>query len=192
MSARRRERPGSAPSRRGSSLGSRSSRQSTSRSSPKQLTPLAQKSASRIAPGAPAREADNSPPFKSPDKPHYAQPTTSSKVRAQVVPARRAASRHAASDGHSPLALSVDSSGSDHRYRRPRPGQLRRSPIDVTRDSRNGANHPLGGWVSHPRHSNKQSLWYARWAETQPHPSFDIDGDGVVSSEDLERPINFR
>ena len=106
-----------------------------------------------------------------------------------MVPARRAASRHAASDGHSPLALRVDSSGSDHslvhRYRRPRPGQLRRSPIDVTRDSRNGANHPLGGWVSHPRYSNKQSLWYARWAETQPHPSFDIDGDGVVSSEDL-------
>ena len=26
---------------------------------------------------------------------------------------------------------------------------------------------------------------YSRWQEDQPHPSFDVDGDGTISSEDM-------
>ena len=45
--------------------------------------------------------------------------------------------------------------------------------------------HPLGKLVERPRHSCGGSLWHTRWQNLQPHPSFDVDGDGVVSSMDL-------
>ena len=73
MSARRRERPGSAPVRRSS--------RSIPGSSPKQLTPLSQKSLGRIR-NAPHK--NGSPPFEPPARPNYSQSTSSSKGKEQV------------------------------------------------------------------------------------------------------------
>ena len=45
--------------------------------------------------------------------------------------------------------------------------------------------HELGRWSKEPLARTKSELWYNRWKTMQPDPSFDIDGDGVVSSLDL-------
>ena len=46
----------------------------------------------------------------------------------------------------------------------------------------------LDGWRQAgeiQRHASGQELWHSRWKGLQPDVSFDVDGDGVVSSEDL-------
>jgi hypothetical protein len=48
--------------------------------------------------------------------------------------------------------------------------------------------HPLGragGWVAEPRHHTRNQMWEQRWRAEQPDPSFDVDGDGIISCEDL-------
>ena len=64
---------------------------------------------------------------------------------------------------------------------RPRPGR----PGSRTIPLKPGERHPLGGWVGQSKHASGQELWHSRWKGLQPDVSFDVDGDGVVSSEDL-------
>eukprot|EP01044_Picomonas_judraskeda_P023154 COSAG03_NODE_5987_length_1136_cov_1.239151_1_plen_322_part_01 len=75
--------------------------------------------------------------------------------------------------------------------RRPRPGRKSEVTIDLLRAAP-ARSHPLGpyrpgsvGSRDGPRHATTNDLWYSRWKEVQPDPSFDIDGDGVVSSFDM-------
>jgi Ca2+-binding EF-hand superfamily protein len=77
---------------------------------------------------------------------------------------------------------------------RPRPGRPGSRTIDESTERNmvtlrtinpKKERHPLDGWVERPKHASGGSLWLSRWSSAQPHPSFDIDGDGVVSNEDL-------
>jgi hypothetical protein len=75
--------------------------------------------------------------------------------------------------------------------RRPRPGRKSEVTIDLLRAAP-ARTHPLGphrpgsvGSRDGPRHATTNDLWYSRWKEVQPDPSFDIDGDGVVASFDM-------
>ena len=43
----------------------------------------------------------------------------------------------------------------------------------------------LGMWVDKPTYKTAGDLWYKRWAQDQPHQSFDVDGDGTVSAMDM-------
>lgn len=75
--------------------------------------------------------------------------------------------------------------------RRPRPGRKSGVSIDLMRNAPQRT-HPLGpyrpgsvGSSDGPRHATTNDLWYSRWKKDQPHPSFDIDGDGTISSFDM-------
>jgi Ca2+-binding EF-hand superfamily protein len=68
--------------------------------------------------------------------------------------------------------------------RRPRPGRPSAESLDLQRaDPRRS--HPLGKWTAHPRYRTAGGMWYERWQADQPHPSFDVDGDGTVSALDM-------
>lgn len=160
MSSRRRPRPGSAPLRSGSSAGSRQSRQER-------------------------------PSSASTGRCGFAAPTFSSLNKENRAPA--AADSSVTISNSADMVRAHGSRGGGLRAR-PRPGR----PCSRTIDERSERNlvtmrvlnpqkepHPLGGWVDRPKHSLPDSLWLSRWKSVQPHPSFDIDGDGVVSNEDL-------
>lgn len=79
---------------------------------------------------------------------------------------------------------------------RPRPGRPGSRAIDPSNERNlvtlrvltpQAERHPLGGprYVDRPKHASTNSLWLSRWKSVQPDLSFDIDGDGVVSNEDL-------
>lgn len=75
--------------------------------------------------------------------------------------------------------------------RRPRPGRKSGVTLDLLREAP-VRSHPLGphrpgsvGSSDGPRHATTNDLWYSRWKKDQPDPSFDIDGDGTVSSFDM-------
>eukprot|EP01052_Picozoa_sp_SAG31_P012474 SAG31_NODE_731_length_12498_cov_7.368336_2_plen_475_part_00 len=82
---------------------------------------------------------------------------------------------------------------------RPRPSRLALRPLEPTvgwgvstagrRYSAETApsrrNHALGDWIARPQYRSQQDLWEDRWRSDQPDPSFDVDGDGIVSAEDL-------
>ena len=70
---------------------------------------------------------------------------------------------------------------------RPRAGRRSTQTLDVCSPHRPAA-HPLGngsqGWNDKPKHRTPAELWHKRWEELQPDPSYDVDGDGVVSNLD--------
>jgi hypothetical protein len=159
MSSRRRPRPGSAPLGSGSSVASRRSSQRPSSASTGRCS--------------------------------FAAPTFSSLNKENRAPA----------SGSAPVTISTSadmvrphgSRGGGLRAR-PRPGRPGRRTIDENKE-RNLVTmrvlnpkkepHPLAGWVDRPKHASTNSLWLSRWKSVQPDLSFDIDGDGVVSNEDL-------
>eukprot|EP01048_Picozoa_sp_COSAG05_P028222 COSAG05_NODE_8646_length_685_cov_0.757679_1_plen_205_part_10 len=70
------------------------------------------------------------------------------------------------------------------KYRRPRPGRKSTEALDIFKaDPRR--THELGMWVKKPKYGSSAEMWYKRWARDQPHPSFDVDGDGTVSAMDM-------
>jgi hypothetical protein len=143
------------------------------RASPLSDTPPAR----RGRPHALGRDGNGgSPLFSSPASPGFVQPTLSSTAKAF-------ASGKVVAHGDAVQAASRSSPGGSERFRRPRPGRPHPVRMQVARAA--GTNHPLGGWTRNPKHQSRHGLWYARWAQTQPHPSYDIDGDGIVSNEDL-------
>jgi|EP01049_Picozoa_sp_SAG25_P003792 calmodulin len=82
-------------------------------------------------------------------------------------------------------------------HERPRPGrgiqatvspqsrQVRGSP-GWGRDTGDAPppHQPKKVWRSQPRYRTAAELWHGRWQSKQPHPSFDIDGDGIISNHD--------
>lgn len=69
---------------------------------------------------------------------------------------------------------------------RPRAGRRAAKKLDITGHQK--TDHPLGaggsGWNEKPTYHTAGEMWHDRWQTMQPHPSFDVDGDGVVSNLD--------
>ena len=69
---------------------------------------------------------------------------------------------------------------------RPRAGRRSTQKMDITGHQK--SDHPLGsggsGWNEQPKYQTPGQMWHDRWQTMQPHPSFDVDGDGVVSNVD--------
>jgi Ca2+-binding EF-hand superfamily protein len=69
---------------------------------------------------------------------------------------------------------------------RPRAGRRSTKTLDITGHQK--SDHPLGsgasGWNEKPKYRTPSEMWHDRWQTMQPHPSFDVDGDGVISNLD--------
>lgn len=69
---------------------------------------------------------------------------------------------------------------------RPRAGRRSAKKLDISAHQK--TDHPLGaggsGWNEKPKYRTAGEMWHDRWQTMQPHPSFDVDGDGVVSNLD--------
>lgn len=69
---------------------------------------------------------------------------------------------------------------------RPRAGRRSTKKLDITGHQK--TDHPLGagarGWNENPKYRTSGEMWHDRWETMQPHASFDVDGDGVVSNLD--------
>jgi hypothetical protein len=117
--------------------------------------------------------------------------TSRSSQRGSSSPSRRAVG---SSVSLPDISLSPGKQPSPSRRERPRPGRSLSKHVSAPSAQIRGANatqqepHPLGkgekGWSQHPRHRTQGELWHGRWKSNQPHPSFDIDGDGVISNLD--------
>ena len=64
---------------------------------------------------------------------------------------------------------------------RPRPGRALRMTFERSRPEP----HPLGQWRAQPRYNTTGEMAHMRHLASKPHRSYDIDGDGVVSSMDF-------
>lgn len=85
-----------------------------------------------------------------------------------------------------PIGESQSSPGLGASRTRPRAGRRSATKLDITGHQK--TDHPLGarssGWNEKPVHRTAGEMWHDRWQTMQPHPSFDVDGDGVVSNLD--------
>eukprot|EP01050_Picozoa_sp_SAG11_P007854 SAG11_NODE_666_length_7841_cov_24.388272_8_plen_333_part_00 len=118
----------------------------------------------------------------------FAQPTLSSRQKENAVP-----QLHALEAGSQSMPV-VRRRSERVRPRPARPNSkqfnLSGSGWELTEAGRryskeSNLRHALGGWNAVPKHKTTASLWEHRWVSTLPDPSFDVDGDGIVSNEDL-------
>ena len=131
--------------------------------------------------------------------PEYASPGTSRRSSGRSSTASRRSSTEAKAALGDLRVPELDSSQSlpdirspDQRRIRPRPGRKLaravRPPPGQLYGGQAGTLHPLGsnerGWKADPEFRTAGELWHARWQSKQPHPSFDVDGDGVISNLD--------
>ena len=94
--------------------------------------------------------------------------------------------RNLAPIGESASSPNIGASPGPGGRTRPRAGRRSTQKMDITAHQK--SDHPLGsggsGWNEQPKYQTPGQLWHGRWETMQPHPSFDVDGDGVISNLD--------
>ena len=76
------------------------------------------------------------------------------------------------------VVISADSGSNTPRAR---PGRAITARVRIVDSARNA-----NPWCETPRYATRTAMVAARVESKKPHPSFDIDGDGIVSSADFK------